>query len=102
MSKALILNFSSFESKKNGKLYYKFDLYDVPSRCVYNMFTESGFMKLPDGAVPSEKEQETDFPRVADVEFSFRQFKTKSGDVQYRPDCSEIKKWAKLEIKDLK
>lgn len=102
MSKALILNFSSFESKKNNKFYCKFDLYDVASRSVYNIFTESAFLQTPGGTIPTKEEEQNDFPRVAEVDFTFRQFQTKDGQVQYRPDCSAIKKWSKLEIKDLK
>ena len=69
MSKALILNFSSFESKKNNKFYCKFDLYDFAGRIVYNIFTESQFLQTPGGVVPTREEEMNSFPRVADVDF---------------------------------
>lgn len=91
---ALILNFSSFESKDKDKLFIKFDLYNPAEKVVYPIIADPAFVKMPDGVVPNGD----DFPRIAEVDFRMRQF-NKDGFTQYRPDVREIFKWQKADIK---
>lgn len=93
---ALILNFSSFESKDKSKLYLKFDLYNPAEKAVYPIFADAAFVKLPDGGIIPNSEE---FPRIADVDFRMRQFFGKDNTVQYRPDVKEVFKWQKADIK---
>ncbi len=101
MSKMLILNFSAFDSKKNNKSYYKFDMYDIESKQLLNIFTEQQYCGTPGGEVPSDAEMRSGFPRIADVDFSFRQYTDSEGHVRYSPQVNAIMSWKQVDLKKL-
>ena len=75
MSKMLILNFAAFDSNKPGKekkSYYKFDMFDVETKQLLNIFTEQQYCGIPDGEVPSAAEQRSGFPEDCRGRFQFQ------------------------------
>lgn len=101
MSKMLILNFSAFESKKNNKSYYKFDMFDLESKQLLNIFTEQQYCGTPGGVVPDDAEMRSGFPKVAEVDFSFRQYNDNEGRVRYSPQVNAITSWKSVDLKKL-
>lgn len=97
--KALILNFSAFDKKDKSASYYRFDMWDVESKSLYNIFTEQRFMSLPDGLIPSDAELRTTFPRTAEVDFRIRQFRTKDGKLAFAPAVDAIVSWKPVDLK---
>lgn len=100
MSKMLILNFAAFKSKKD-KDYYKFDMFDLETKQLLNIFTEQQYCGVPDGAVPSDAECRSGFPKIADVDFSFRQYTDNEGHVRYSPQVNAILSWKTVDLKKL-
>lgn len=96
--KALILTFNSFSNKDKTKSYITMELYDLETKSIYSIFSESQYIRLPDGLIPSDAEIKKDFPRLADVDFKFSSY-SKDGKVFYRPDVKSINSWKKAEIK---
>lgn len=99
--KALVLNFSSFDSKDKSKSYFKFDLYDIDTRQLYPIFTEHQYCNLPDGIIPSPDEMKKTFPRIADVDFTIQQYTTKENKIAYSPRCNGINSWKYVDLKKL-
>lgn len=104
MSKALILNFAAFDSNKPGKekkSYYKFDMFDVETKQLLNIFTEQQYCGVPDGEVPSAAEQRSGFPKIAEVDFHFNQYTDSEGKVRYSPRVDAIVSWKSIDLKKL-
>lgn len=104
MSKMLILNFAAFDSNKPGKepkSYYKFDMFDIETKQLLNIFTEQQYCGLPNGEVPSAADCRSGFPKVADVDFSFRQYNDSEGRVRYAPQVNAITNWMPADLKKL-
>lgn len=102
MSTMLMLNFAAFTSKKNQKSYFKFDMYDIERKELHQIFTEQGFCPIPDGVVPTDKECRDTFPRIADVDFTFRQYNDNEGRVRYAPNVQAINSWTFVDLTKLK
>lgn len=97
--KAIILNFSAFGGKKDpNKAYYRFDMYDIEGKALYNIFQEQQYTGIPDGVIPTDKERSEDFPRIAEVDFRIRQFLTKENKPAFAPQVVAIKSWKKLDL----
>lgn len=96
--KALILNFNSFSNRDKTKSYVTMDLYDLETKSIYPIFSESQYIRLPDGLIPSDAEMKKDFPRLADVDFNFSSY-SKEGKTFYRPNVKAINSWKKVEFK---
>lgn len=97
--KAIILNFAAFGGKKDtNKSYYRFDMYDIEGKALYNIFQEQQYTAVPDGVIPTEKERNEDFPRTADIDFRIRQFTTKEGKPAFAPQVVAIRSWKKLDL----
>ena len=100
--KALILNFSAFDGKKDtSKHYFRFDIFDIEGKALYNMFQEQRFTVIPDGVIPSTQEQQETFPRVAEVDFTIDQYRTKEGRMAFQPRVNAIKSWKYVDLKKL-
>lgn len=100
--KAIILNFAAFDGKKDtSKHYYRFAMFDCEGKALYEIFQEQQYTDIPDGVIPSAKEQEETFPRVAEVDFSIDQFRNKEGRMQFAPRVRGIKSWKPLDLKKL-
>jgi len=99
--KALILNFSSFDSKDKSKSFYRFDMWDVDSKQLFNIFTEQQYMSVPDGEIPDNKSARETFPRVADVDFSIQQYRTKDGRTAWSPRVNGINSWKFVDLKKI-
>lgn len=98
--KALILNFAAFGGKKDAnKAYFRFDMYDVEEKAMYNIFQEQAYTPIPDGVIPSDAEQRDTFPRAADVDFVVRQYRTKEGKQAWAPQVRAIKSWKPIDLK---
>ena len=102
MSKMLILNFADFQSNKNQKSYFKFDAFDLEQKTLYPFFTEQQYCAIPDGAIPTKQEQRDTFPRIAEVDYSFRQYTDKDGVVRYAPNINAIVNWKPIDLKSFK
>lgn len=101
--KALILNFTAINGKKDAdKMYYKFDMVEIPSGKLYPMFVNAEYTALPGGEVPSKEDCRKDFPRIADVDFQISQFTTKDGKTAYGPQVDAINSWKKVDLSVLK
>lgn len=98
MSRMLILNFASFDSKKKDKSYFKFDMYDIEQKQLFNIFTEQQYCGTPGGEVPSDAECRSGFPKIADVDFIFRQYTDNEGRVRYSPQVNAIKTWKSVDL----
>ena len=101
MAKMLILNFAAFDSKKNDKSYYKFDMYDIERKELHSIFTEQQYCATPGGEVPSPAEQRSGFPKIAEVDFTFRQYTDSEGKVRYAPNVQGIESWKSVDLKKL-
>lgn len=101
MAKMLILNFSAFNSKNKDKSYFKFDMFDIESKQLLNIFTEQQYCGIPEGVIPSDAECRNDFPKVADVDFSFRQYTDSEGKVRYAPQVHAINSWKTIDLKKI-
>lgn len=100
--KALILNFAAFAGKKDpNKQYFRFDIFDLEAKMLYNIFQEQQYTAIPDGAIPTQQEQVGTFPRVADVDFSVDQYRTKEGRTAYQPRVRAIRSWKTIDLKKL-
>ena len=102
--KALILNFRSFEGKKEsskGKMFYTFDMYDIEKKVLYNIFQDAGSTLLPDGVVPNKEDVEKTFPRIADLETRIEQFAGQNGRPSFRFYVDAIKNWKYADLKKL-
>lgn len=97
--KALILDFSAFDNKEKTKSYYRFNFWDLESKALYAIFTEQQYLPIPDGVIPDKKECRETFPRIADIDFSIQQYRTKEGKTAWSPRVSSINSWRKAEIK---
>ena len=100
--KALILSFSAFNGKKDpSKAYFRFDMFDLEGKMLYNIFQEQQYTAIPEGTIPSPQEQVDTFPRVAEVDFSVDQYRTKEGRTAYQPRVRAIKFWKTIDLKKL-
>ena len=100
--KALILNFSAFSGKKDPeKSYFRFDMFDCEGKALYEIFQEQQYTAIPDGVVPSLAEQRDTFPRIADVDFSVDQYRTREGKQAWQPRVRAIKSWKQVDLKKL-
>ena len=102
--KALILNFRSFEGKKEtskGKFFYTFDMYDIKKKVLYKIFQDAGATLLPDGEVPSSEEVEKSFPRIADLETRVEQFAGSDGRPAFRFYVDAIESWKFADLDQL-
>lgn len=104
MSKMLILNFAAFDSNKPGKekkSYYKFDMFDIETKQLLNIFTEQQYCGIPDGVIPSAAECRSGFPKIAEVDFNFNQYTDSDGKVRYSPRVNAILSWKTVDLKKL-
>lgn len=101
MSRMLILNFSAFNSSAKQKSYYKFSAYDVEQKTLYDFFTEQQYCGTPDGDVPSDAECRSGFPKIAEVEYNFRQYQDSEGKTRYAPNVQRIVSWKAVDLKKL-
>ena len=101
MSKMLILNFSAFNSSAKQKSYYKFSAYDIEQKTLYDFFTEQQYCGTPGGEVPSETEFRSGFPKIAEVEYNFRQYQDNEGKTRYAPNVQQIVSWKSVDLKKL-
>lgn len=100
--KALILNFASFNGKQDpNKSYYRFDMFDLEGKALYNIFQEQQYTEVPDGVVPSQQDQRDTFPRVAEVDFSVDQYRTREGKTAWQPRVRAIKSWKQIDLKKI-
>lgn len=100
--KAIILNFAAFGGKKDTtKAYYRFDLFDIEEKALYHFFQEQAYTPIPDGVIPSDKDIRETFPRVADVDFVVRQYRTKEGKQAWAPQVRAINAWKPIDLKKL-
>lgn len=100
--KALILNFAAFSGKKDpNKQYFRFDMFDLESKMLYNIFQEQQYTAIPDGVIPNQQEQVDTFPRVADVDFSVDQYRTREGKQAWMPRVRAIRSWKTVDLKKL-
>ena len=100
--KALILNFAAFDGKKDSsKHYFRFVMYDIKAKAIYEIFQEQQYTAIPDGAIPTQKEQEETFPRKAEVDFSIDQFRNKEGRMQFAPRVRAINSWKQVDLEKL-
>lgn len=102
--KALILNFRSFEGKKEtskGKLFVTFDMYDVEKNMLFKVFQDAGTLLTPDGVIPNKDDVQKTFPRIANLETRLEQYPGPDG----RPACKfyvdAIKDWKYVDLKKL-
>lgn len=93
--KALILNFQHFDNKSGDKSYYKFDVFDIEAKKVYNQFQNAAFTAIPDGEIPDEKI----FPAIADITLVVDEYRDKEGITRYRPNVKAINSWKKADIR---
>lgn len=93
--KAIILNFEHFDNKEKTKTFFKFDVYDIDAKKVYNLFQNAAFTDLPDGEIPDTKF----FPAVADVTLVVDEYRDKDGMTRYRPNVKSINSWKKADIR---
>lgn len=99
--KALILDFSSFDSKDKSKSYYRFDMWDIEAKALYNIFTEQQYMSVPDGEIPDNNTCRETFPRIADVDFSIQQYRNKEGKIAWSPRVNAIRSWKSVDLKKI-
>lgn len=100
--KALILNFAAFGGKKDAsKAYVRFDMFDIESKALYNIFQEQAYTAIPDGVLPTADEQRDTFPRIAEVDFQVRQYRTKEGKTAWAPQVPGIRSWKPVDLKKL-
>lgn len=97
--KALILNFSAFDNKDKTKSYFKFGMFDLEQKQLYDYFTEQKFCAIPNGEVPNKEDIAKTFPRIANVDFSIVQYTNKECKIVYQPRVNAILDWKKAEIK---
>lgn len=94
--KALILNFQNFDSKDGSKNFHKFDMYDLESKSLYNIFVDSHYCAVPGGEVPNKDF----FPCIADVDFEMTSYTDKKTNrLTYAPRVNGIKTWKHVDIK---
>lgn len=100
--KALILNFAAFNGKKDpDKSYYRFLMYDLDGKAVYEIFQEQQYMSIPDGVIPSVDDQKNTFPRVADLDFSVDQYRNREGKQAWSPRVRAIRAWEPCDLNNL-
>lgn len=100
--KALILNFAAFAGRKDPeKAYYRFDMWDIEGKAFYQIFQEQQYTGVPDGVVPSAKEQKETFPRIAEVDFRVQQYTTREGKTAWQPRVESILTWKPVDLKKL-
>lgn len=102
--KALILNFRSFEGKKEtskGKLFVTFDMYDVEKNVLYKIFQDAGSILTPDGVIPNKDDVQKTFPRIAELETSVEQYAGNDGRPTFRFNVDAIKNWKYVDLKKL-
>lgn len=99
---ALILNFAAFNGKKNpDKSYYRFVMFDLEGKALYEIFQEQQYTSIPGGVIPSVQEQKDTFPRVADLDFSVDQYRNHEGKQAWAPRVRSINSWEPCDLKTL-
>ena len=102
--KALILNFRSFDGKKEntmGKTFVTFDMFDVEKKVFYNVFQELGTMILPDGELPNKDAVKHSFPRIATLAPRVEQYAGQNGSPTFRFYVDKIVNWKFADLSKL-
>ena len=100
MTQAIILNFAFFNGRKDpSKSYYRFDMYNLEDKQLYPIMQEAAYMEIPGGEVPSREDCVNTFPRKAELDFSFEQYRNKEGRTVFSPRVSAIKSWKTINLK---
>lgn len=100
MTQAIILNFAFFNGRKDpSKSYYRFDMFNIDDKKLYTIMQEAAYVEIPNGEIPSKEDCSNTFPRKAELEFSFDQYRDKEGRTVYSPRVRAIKSWKTINLK---